>query len=132
DVVTEATNGGDDTVMAYVSYNLSANVGGMYTSGSRLAGAGNSSANTLITLGDNTLVGGGGNDTFEFFAGSANGATVADFDRSEGDLLVFSGFGTEAQGATFSPTTTPDQWQIHASDGHNEVITLANHAVPNP
>ena len=71
--------------------------------GSGLTGTGNSSANTLITLGANTLVGGDGNDTFEFFAGSANGATVADFDRSEGDVLVFSGFGTEAQGATFSP-----------------------------
>ena len=72
-------------------------------SGSGLTGTGNSSANTLVTLGANTLVGGGGNDTFVFFAGSANGATVADFDRSEGDFLVFSGFGTEAQGATFTP-----------------------------
>ena len=82
--------------------------------GSGLTGTGNSSANTLITIGANTLVGGGGNDTFEFFAGSANGATVADFDRSEGDVLVFSGFGTEAQGATFTQIGSTDQWQIHS------------------
>ena len=133
DVVTEATNGGYDTVMAYVSYTLSTNVEAMYTSGSGLTGTGNSSANTLITLGDNTLVGGGGNDTFEFFACSANGATVADFDRSEGDVLVFSGFGTEAQGATFTQIGSTDQWQIHSGldPTHNETITFSNHAAPN-
>ena len=102
--------------------------------GSGLTGTGNSSANTLVTLGANTLVGGDGNDTFVFFAGSANGATVTDFDRdqvSEWDFLVFSGFGTEAQGATFTQIGTTDQWQIHSSiDAHNEVITLANHAAP--
>ena len=84
DVVTEAANGGYDAVMASVSYTLSTNVEAMYMNGSGLTGTGNSSANTLITLGANTLVGGGGNDTFEFFAGSANGATVADFDRRRG------------------------------------------------
>ena len=132
DVVTEATNGGYDTVMASVSYTLSTNVEAMYMSGSGLTGTGNSSANTLITLGANTLVGGGGNDTFEFFAGSANGATVADFDRSEGDVLVFSGFGTEAQGATFTQIGSTDQWQIHSGldPTHNETITFSNHAAP--
>ena len=133
DVVTEATKGGYDTVMTYVSYTLSTNVEAMYMNGVGLTGTGNSSANTLFTLGANPLVGGGGNDTFEFFAGSANGATVADFDRSEGDVLVFSGFGTEAQGATFTQIGSTDQWQIHSGldNTHNEVITLANHAVPN-
>ena len=59
-----------------------------------------------------------------FFAGSANGATVADFNRdqvAEWDFLVFSGFGTEAQGATFTQIGTTDQWQIHSGlDAHNE------------
>ena len=67
-----------------------------------------------------------------FSAGSANGATVADFNRdqvSEWDFLVFSGFGTEAQGATFSQIGTTDQWQIHSGlDPHNETITFSNHA----
>ena len=42
---------------------------------------------------------------------------------------MFSGFGTEAQGATFSQIGTTDQWEIHSGlDGHNETITLSNHA----
>ena len=69
-----------------------------------------------------------------FFAGSANGASVTDFNRdqvTEWDFLVFSGFGTETQGATFSQIGTTDQWQIHSGlDAHNETMTLANHAVP--
>ena len=132
DVVIEAPNGGFDSVMTSVSYTLPANVEALYLTGSGLTGTGNSGANTLVTLGANTLVGGDGNDTFVFFAGSANGATVADFDRNqvdERDFLVFSGFGTEAQGATFTQIGTTDQWQIHSGlDAHNEVITLANHA----
>ena len=106
DVVTEAANGGYDTVMTSVSYTLPANVEALYMNGSGLTGTGSSGANTLVSLGANTLIGGDGNDTFVFFAGSANGATVADFDRSEWDVLVFSGFGTEAQGATFSQIGT--------------------------
>ena len=132
DVVIEAANSGYDTVMASVSYTLPANVEALYVTGTGLTGTGNSGANTLVTIGANTLVGGDGNDMFVFYAGSANGATVADFDRSQGDVLVFSGFGTEAQGATFTQVGTTDQWQIHSNiDAHNEVITLANHAVPN-
>ena len=73
-----------------------------------------------------------GNDTFVFFAGSANGATVADFNRdqvNEWNFLVFSGFGTEAQGATFRQIGTTDQWQIHSGlDAHDETITFSNHA----
>jgi Ca2+-binding RTX toxin-like protein len=129
DVVTEAANGGYDTVMATVSYTLSANVEAMYVTGSGLTGTGSSGNNTLATIGANTLAGGGGSDMFVFFSGSANAATVADFARSEGDILVFSGFGTEAQGATFSQIGTTDQWQIHSGlDAHNETITFSNHA----
>ena len=105
DVVTEATNGGYDTVMGIRQlYPVETpNVEAMYLTGSGLTGTGNSSANTLITIGANTLVGGVGNDTFfEFFAGTTNGATVADFNTQLRVmcLLVFSGFGTEAEGAT--------------------------------
>jgi Ca2+-binding RTX toxin-like protein len=132
DVVIEAANGGNDTVMATVSYTLPANVEALYVNGSGLTGTGSSGADTLITLGANTLVGGDGNDTFVLLAGSANGATVADFDRNqvdEWDFLIFSGFGTEEQGATISQIGTTDQWQIHSGlDGHNETITFSNHA----
>ena len=103
DIVTETANGGFDTVKVSFSYTLPTNVEGLYVVGSGLTGTGNSDANTLVTRGANTLVGGDDNDTFVFFAGSANGATVADFNGNqvgELDLLVLSGFCTEAQGAT--------------------------------
>ena len=133
DIVVEAPNDGFDSVMTSLSYTLPANVEALYLTGSGLTGTGNSGANTLVTTGANTLVGDDGNDTFVFSAGSANGATVADFNRdqvSEWDFLVFSGFGTEAQGATFTQIGTTDQWQIHSGlDAHNEtVITFSNHA----
>ena len=118
--------------MTSLSYTLPANVEALYLTGSGLTGTGNSGANTLATIGANTLVGDDGNDTFVFSAGSANGATVADFDGNqvdEQDFLVFSGFGTGAQGGTFTQIGNTDQWQIHSGlDAHNEVITLSNHA----
>ena len=130
-MVTEAANGGNDTVVATVNYTLLDNVEALYMIGSGLTGIGNSDANTLISLGANTLVGGLGNDTFELFAGSANGATVADFDDDEGDVLVFSGFGTGAQVGTFTQIGATNQWQLHSGlDFHNEIITLANGAAP--
>ena len=71
-----------------------------------------------------------------FFAGSANGATVADFNGNqvgELDLLVFSGFGTEAPGATFSQIGPTDQWQIHSGlDAHNEIVTIIGVASIDP
>ena len=130
DVVTEAANGGYDTVMASVSYTLPTNVEALYMNGSGLTGTGNSSANTLVTLGANTLVGGGGNDIFVFFAGSANGATVADFDREARGMSWCSAASAPRRRARPSRQIgTTDQWQIHSGlDAHNEVITLANHA----
>jgi VCBS repeat-containing protein len=132
DVVIEAANGGYDTVMATVSYTLPANVEALYVNGSGLTGTGSSGVDTLITLGANTLVGGDGNDTFVLLAGSANGATVADFNRNQvdgWDFLILSGFGTEEQGATISRIGSTDQWQIHSGlDGHIETITFSNHA----
>ena len=132
DIVVEVPNEGFDSVMTSLSYTLPANVEALYLTGSGLTGTGNSGANTLVTTGANTLVWRDGNDTFVFSAGSANGATVADFNRdqvTEWDFLVFSGFGTEAQGATFTQIGTTDQWQIHSGlDPHNETITFSNHA----
>ena len=50
-----------------------------------------------------------------------------------GDRVGFPGVQRlrhRAQGATFSQIGTTDQWQIHSGlDGHNETITLSNHAV---
>jgi Ca2+-binding RTX toxin-like protein len=132
DAVIEAANGGYDTVMASVSYTLSSNVEAMYITGAGLTGTGTSGADTLASVGANTLVDGDGNDMFVLFAGSAGDATIADFDRSEGDVLVLSGFGTEAQGATITQILATDQWRIQSGlDLHTETITLSNHAVLN-
>jgi len=82
-------------------------------------------------LGANTLAGAAGNDTFIFFSDHANGATVVDFDglgAAHGDGLIFSGFGSAAQGATFT-SLGGNTWQIHSGlDAHNETITLSNGA----
>lgn len=132
DVVTEAVNGGFDAVMASVSYTMPTNVEVLYLSGTGLTGTGTAVSETLVTLGANTLTGGGGNDVFVFLSGNANGAAVSDFDSAvDHDLLIFSGFGTAAQGATFAQIGVTDNWQIHSGlDSHDETVTLTNHAVP--
>jgi len=77
------------------------------------------------------MTGNGGNDTFVFAAGQANGDAISDFGgngAATGDSLRFTGFGTAAQGATFAQTSATE-WRIHSGlDGHNEVITLQNGA----
>ena len=81
--------------------------------------------------GADTLTGGGGNDTFVLAAGQANGDAITDFTgngAAAGDGLRLVGFGTAAQGATFTQLNAT-QWQIHSGlDGHNEIVTLTNGA----
>jgi hypothetical protein len=131
DTVTETAGGGYDTVSATVNYTMPANVEALYVIGTGLTATGSAGADTLITVGANTLAGSAGNDTFVFMSGQATGATVADFDElgaALGDTLIFSGFGTAALGASFTSLGN-DQWQIHSGlDAHNETITLSNGA----
>jgi len=103
-----------------------------------LSGTGNALDNKLFgNAGDNTLnggagadrlTGGAGNDTFVFTAGQAGGDIVLDFaglGAGTGDALQFVGFGTVAQGATFTQIGVTNQWQIHSGlDAHDEIITL--------
>lgn len=93
---------------------------------------GNGQDNTLDGRGGaDGLVGGGGNDFFVFQRGEADGDMVSDFagnGPADGDRLVFSGFGTAAQGASFVQLDAT-HWQINSADGlAHEVITLANGA----
>ena len=131
DTVTETAGEGFDTVVATVNYTMPANVEALYVIGTGLTATGSAAADTLITVGANTLAGSVGNDTFIFFSDHANGATVVDFDglgAAQGDSLIFSGFGSAAQGATFT-SLGHDQWQIHSGlDTHNETVTLGNGA----
>jgi Ca2+-binding RTX toxin-like protein len=94
--------------------------------------AGDGGVNVLNGLGGaDTLTGGGGFDFFEFWTGQANGDAITDFTgdgAAAGDAIRLAGFGTAAQGATFTQLNAT-QWQIHSGlDGHNEVITLSNGA----
>jgi hypothetical protein len=62
----------------------------------------------------------GGGDTITDFAG--NGA-------SAGDSFQLVGYGTAAQGATFTQIGTTNQWQINSADGLvHDIITLSNNA----
>ena len=120
DVVNEAVGQGTDTVMASVSYALTAGseiefLRGTGTSGLSLNG--NERANTVSgTSGDDTLDGGLGNDTlngvtgndfFKFLAGFGQDTIVAgfDFDPIGGqDLMDISDLGITA--ATFAANVT--------------------------
>ena len=139
----ENANEGTDAVFATVNYTLTANVEALVLQGSATCPApamrsptachGNSGDNTLDGgAGADLLTGNAGNDTFVFHVGQANGDTVVDFagnGAAAGDLLQFVGFGTAAQGATFTQIGATNQWQIHSGlDGHNEIITFSNGA----
>jgi Ca2+-binding RTX toxin-like protein len=97
---------------------------------------GNGLANVLNGLGGaDTLTGGGDNDVFILAAGQSIAELITDFagnGAAAGDVLRFTGFGTAAQGATFTQFNAT-QWQIHSGlDGHNEFITLSNGASVHP
>jgi Ca2+-binding RTX toxin-like protein len=142
DVVIENLNEGNDTVYASVDYRLGANVENLVLQAAAVQGYGNGLANALYGTSDvnllnggggaDFLTGGSGNDAFVFNAGEANGDIVADFagnGAGAGDFLVFVGFGTTAQGATFAQMGMSNQWQVRSGlDAHNEIITFSNGA----
>src|SRR5262245_28814046 len=147
DFVFENANEGIDAVFSTVNYTLTANVETLVLQGNgNLSGTGNALANSIFgNSGNNTLdggagadvlTGGAGNDTFVFHAGQANGDTVVDFivnGAAAGDALQFVGFGTAAQGASFTQIGASNQWQIHSGlDGHNEIVTFSNAAAIHP
>jgi Ca2+-binding RTX toxin-like protein len=143
--------GGSDTVSYYLSghgvtINLATGTANDGTSTDTLISIENANGSAFadIIIGDDgpnrlnglggadQLTGAGGDDTFWFRAGEANGDVVIDFSGNgagAGDSFLFTGFGTAAQGATFTQIGATNQWQIHSGlDGHNEIITLANGA----
>jgi Ca2+-binding RTX toxin-like protein len=76
----------------------------------------------------NRLEGRGGNDTFVFQRGQANGDTVTDFvgnGAAPGDAFEFVGYGP---GATFVQLDAT-HWQVNSGDGlTHETIMLQNGA----
>ena len=127
DHVFEDANQGTDRVYSSVNQWLADNVEILQLTGSAVIGVGNGLSNTIVgndsanvidggALADN-LSGGGGNDTFVFHAGEANGDAVYDFTGNgagAGDVLAFHGYGA---GATFQHVEGTDQWVISSADG---------------
>ncbi|WP_416670971.1 calcium-binding protein [Egbenema bharatensis] len=109
DLVVENPNEGTDTVLAALSYTLTENVENLRLTGNgNINGTGNELNNVIIgNAGVNTLDGGAGNDTLIggrgrdrmvggsgadrfVFTGPRDGVKrIADFNRREGDKLVF-------------------------------------------
>jgi Ca2+-binding RTX toxin-like protein len=138
DIATEAAGGGHDLVYAYADYVLSANIEELSLNvGTASSAIGNGQDNVIygnalsnfLNGGDGAdqLSGLGGNDTFVFQLGQAQGDSVYEFQGNGagiGDILHFSGYGTAAQGATLTQLTATD-WQITSADGlTQETITL--------
>ena len=138
DVAVEAAADGDDLVYSTVDYVLSDNIETLsLNTGTASSAIGNSMDNVLYgNAAANSLNGGygadqlsglGGNDTFVFQVGQAQGDSVYEFNgngAAAGDLLHFSGYGTAAAGATLVQLTATD-WQINSADGLvHETITL--------
>ena len=106
---------------------------------------GNANANTIYGNGGNDtmnggagadlLYGGDGSDVFVFDAGEAGGDAILDFvgnGSGAGDRLVFQGFGTAAQGATFLQVNATT-WEITSADGsRHELVTFTNAAPIDP
>jgi Ca2+-binding RTX toxin-like protein len=143
DLVVEKPNEGNDIVYASIDYTIGANVeslvlvegaGNINGSGSNVDNAiiGNSGNNVINGGGGHDLlVGNAGNDTFVFARGEANGDMISDFTgngAAAGDSFRFVGYGTAAQGATFTQVDAT-HWSINSSDGlTHDVITLQNAA----
>jgi Ca2+-binding RTX toxin-like protein len=83
-------------------------------------------------LGADELNGGDGHDVFNFVQGEAQGDAILDFEGNgagAGDRLVFNGYGTAAQGASFVQLSA-STWQVTSADGGTaEVITFSNNAI---
>jgi hypothetical protein len=79
-----------------------------------------------------TLTGNGGNDTFVFDVGQANGDAVVDFagrGAAAGDLLEFVGYGAGASFTNIDAT----QWQVNYNGGDShEIIAFLNGARVDP
>lgn len=82
--------------------------------------------------GADSLAGGAGNDTFVMSRSEVDGDTIADFSgngAADGDILVFQGYGTPADGATFVQLDAT-RWRITSADAGavQEIITFENGA----
>lgn len=67
-------------------------------------------------------------DVFIFRPGTVDGTTITNF--SEGDALVFSGFG---DGAIFAQVGNTDDWVIYSPlNNREEILSVANNYIFHP
>ena len=131
DAVQENPGEGNDTIYASANITLPTNVENLFVYGAATSGTGNAGdnyiVNEFITSGV-TLTGSGGNDTFVFIPGTANGTTITDFagnGAGVGDVLEFAAYGA---GATFTKNDAT-HWQVNYNGGaSHDIITFSNAA----
>ncbi|MDH2406088.1 Ig-like domain-containing protein, partial [Bradyrhizobium sp. SSUT18] len=124
--ITENPGGGIDSVEAWTSYTLSANVENLTLMMGGLTGTGNELANRMVGSsgndvlngagGDDWLFGGAGNDTFIHGIGSGHD-TIADFHvltsaTAEHDKLILKGYDASAY-----LTNVGEEWTVHYAGG---------------
>ncbi|MFK8332590.1 cadherin-like domain-containing protein, partial [Pseudomonas sp. BJa5] len=115
DVVVEASNAGDDQVLASISYTLGNNVERLTLTGSaNLNGTGNALANTLVgNAGNNLLDGGAGNDLIQGGDGNdtlQGGAGNDNLNGDAGNDLLDGGAGNDSMvGGSGDDTYVVDQ-----------------------
>ncbi|MFK0087405.1 putative Ig domain-containing protein, partial [Pseudomonas sp. NPDC090755] len=131
DVVVEASNAGDDRVLASINYTLGNNVERLTLTGSaNLNGTGNALANTLIgNTGNNLLDGGGGNDLIQGGDGNdtlQGGAGNDSLGGDAGNDLLDGGAGNDSMaGGSGDDTYVVDQ----SGDSVSEVFEGGNDTV---
>lgn len=126
--IVENPNGGIDSVEAWSSYTLSANVENLTLMRGGLTGTGNELANRMVGSGaddvldgaggDDWIWGGAGNDMFVYGVGSSHD-TIADFHvltsaAAEHDKLVLKSYDGSAY-----LTNVGDEWTVHYAGGTN-------------
>ncbi|THJ24376.1 MAG: hypothetical protein CAF45_005720, partial [Nitrospira sp. CG24E] len=125
DTVVEAANEGADTVISTLTHTLAANVENLTLVGfSSASGTGNALENVLsglLNLGGNTLIGGGGNDTYILGSGdtvveAANGGTDTVQTRFSHTL------GANVENLTLTPSTGSGQVNGTGNSLNNTMI----------
>ncbi|MDZ7855404.1 calcium-binding protein [Sphaerotilus sp.] len=140
DTVVELAGEGTDSVEAYLSYTLGANVENVALFGSALTATGNALANQITGNSlANTLTGAAGNDTYVMGRGS-NADTIVDTDASAGNLdtlrftagiasdqLWFRALGNDLEVSIIgtSDKATVKDWYL-GSQHHLEQFTTAD------
>jgi len=133
DLVIELAGEGTDRVLSQVSYVLPDHVETLQLTTSKPKdGTGSAQANTLIGNaavnvldgrgGADVLTGGGDNDIFVVQRGEAEGDRVTDFTGAGvagGDMLRFSGYGTDAR---LSQVGSTDRYTIHAGTAFGNTV----------